>query len=84
VQSGTPFDVVVLDLTIRGGWGGMRTVEEIRRIDSEVPIIVASGYADDPAMARPRDFGFTDSIRKPFSMKELSLLVARITPSQPQ
>ncbi len=84
MNSGTPFDIVILDLTIRTGWGGIRTVEEIRKVDPEVPVIVASGYSSDPAMAHPSQFGFTDSIRKPFKMNELLAKLEKITPVERQ
>lgn len=77
-NTGVPFSLAILDLTIRYGWGGIRTLEEIRKLDTEIPVIIASGYADDPVMAKPKQFGFTYSIRKPFNMLELSELVKKI------
>ena len=47
-------------------------LEEIRKLDAEIPVIVASGYANDAAMAKPEEFGFSGSIRKPFNIQELS------------
>lgn len=46
-----PFDVVILDLTIPTGMGGAETVKHLREIDPRVPVIVSSGYANDPVMA---------------------------------
>jgi PAS domain S-box-containing protein len=66
-----PFKAVILDLTIPGGMGGKEVAEEIRKIDKKVPLFVASGYAADPIMAQPGDYGFTASISKPFKMAEL-------------
>lgn len=66
---------LILDLTIPGGMNGKETVEIIRREDSTIPIFVSSGYADNPVIANPLDFGFTDSITKPFSIVELSNLL---------
>ncbi len=71
VKNGTPFSAVILDLTIRGGIGGKDTIIEIRKRDPHVPAFVASGYADDPIVSRPREYGFTDSITKPFTRKVL-------------
>jgi nitrogen-specific signal transduction histidine kinase/CheY-like chemotaxis protein len=71
VRNGTPFAAVILDLTVRGGMGGRETIAEIRKMDPHVPAFVASGYADDAIVSRPREFGFTDSIAKPFSRKSL-------------
>ncbi len=62
---------MILDLTIPGGMGGKEAVGEIRKICLDVPVFVSSGYADDPIMARPRDYGFTASICKPFKRTSL-------------
>jgi len=63
---------MILDLTIRGGMGGREAVAEIRKLDSRLPVFVASGYADDPVMRNPAEHGFTASIGKPFSIAELA------------
>ena len=65
----------ILDLTILGGVGGKEAVAMIREIDKDLPVFVASGYAEDPAMARPQSFGFTGCISKPFAMAELADLL---------
>ena len=62
---------MIFDLTIPGGMGGKQATEIIRKNNIQVPIIVASGYSDDPIMANPQKYGFTASISKPFSHKEL-------------
>ena len=71
-SEGGGFAALILDLTIPGGPGGKEAILDIRRIDKEIPVFVASGYADDPVMARPADFGFTASISKPFTKTELA------------
>jgi len=52
--------------------GGVEAAAEIRKFDSEIPVFVASGYADDSVMRSPSDYGFTASLRKPFTIAELS------------
>ena len=70
-RNNNPFKAVILDLTIPGEMGGKEVAEEIRQIDKEVPLFVASGYAVDPIIARPGEYGFTASISKPFKMADL-------------
>jgi CheY-like chemotaxis protein len=70
-ETGQPFDVVVLDLTIQGGMGGRETIAQLREIDPQVKAIVASGYCNDPVMARYQDFGFAGVVAKPFRAAEL-------------
>ena len=45
---GRPFDVVILDLTVRGGMGGQETIQALLKIDPAVKAIVMSGYAKIP------------------------------------
>jgi len=46
-------------------------------LDPEARVIVYSGYAVDPVMAKYSDYGFAGMITKPFSIKELTEEVAR-------
>jgi PAS domain S-box-containing protein len=70
-QTGEPFDLVFLDLTVPGGMGGAETVKYIKEMRADVPCIVASGYADDTVLARYTDFGFDGVLPKPFTIPEL-------------
>ncbi len=66
---------IILDLTVPGGMGGKAAITEIREIDKEVPVFVSSGYAEDPIMSSPGEYGFTDSLCKPFMISDLSDLL---------
>jgi two-component system, cell cycle sensor histidine kinase and response regulator CckA len=70
-QKDRPIAGVILDLTVPGSMGGKEAASEIRKLNSEIPLFVASGYADDPIMADPRKYGFTASICKPFTIVDL-------------
>jgi PAS domain S-box-containing protein len=72
---GPGFQAIILDLTVPGGMGGVETAKNIRTHDGNIPIFVASGYADDPVMKDPAAFGITASISKPFKTAELRELI---------
>lgn len=76
-EDGRPFRMVILDLTIPGGMGGKETIVEIRRLDTDIPAVVVSGYAADPVLASPREYGFSESLRKPFTMVEFAGVLSR-------
>ncbi len=76
-NSGTPFDALIFDMTIKGGMSGKDAIQEIRKIDPSVPAFVMSGYSDDPAISRPELYGFNGSLSKPFKLEELEELLSR-------
>jgi PAS domain S-box-containing protein len=71
-DQGKPIDVMIMDLTIAGGMGGKEAVQKVLAIDPEARAIVASGYSNDPVMAKYREHGFRAVVVKPFSMEELA------------
>jgi len=72
VKAGTPFDAVIMDLTIPGGMGGREAVRLLQRIDPEVKVVVASGYSRDPVLADPEAYGFSAVLPKPFSLRAVA------------
>ncbi|MCF3648611.1 response regulator [Synoicihabitans lomoniglobus] len=75
--AGRPFDLVILDLTVPGGWGGLRTLEQLKLIDPDVRSVVASGYADDPVMSDHEQFGFDEAVPKPYDAQALVAAIQR-------
>jgi CheY-like chemotaxis protein len=66
---------MIFDLTIPNGMGGKATISELRKINKDLPVFVASGYAEDPVMSNPKEYGFTASICKPFRLDELKKML---------
>lgn len=77
-----PYDVVILDLSIPNGMGGVRTMEKLRGMDPEVVAIVSSGYSDDPVMAKPAAYGFTAVLPKPYEPADMLRLVRNVLSSR--
>ena len=71
-KSGKTCEAVISDLTIPGGMGGKETVKQIHQVFPDIPVIVSSGYTDDPVMQSPSDYGFVCSIKKPYMIDSLS------------
>jgi PAS domain S-box-containing protein len=82
LQAGTPFDAVILDLTIPGGMGGAKAIKKLLEIDPAVRGIVSSGYADDPIIARYQDYGFKGVAIKPYSLQELRDTVEKVVSAE--
>ena len=77
-RSGQPFDVVILDLTIRGGMGGAETLRRLTEIDPGVKTVVSSGYSDDTAIAGYLEQGFKAVLKKPYHVDELREVLNRL------
>ncbi len=69
--SGHRFDLVILDITIPGGMGGIETIQELKKKDTEVKALVSSGYANSPVLSEYEAYGFSGALTKPFLMKDL-------------
>ena len=70
-ESSVPFDLVILDLTVKGGMGGKETIQRLKQINPGIRAIVSSGYSTDPVMSDYANYGFCGSLRKPYGMRDL-------------
>jgi len=78
MESGKPFDAIIMDLTIPGGMGGKEAIVKLLTLDPEVRAIVASGYADDLIMAESNKYGFCGVLVKPYEIYELDEILQRV------
>jgi CheY-like chemotaxis protein len=74
---GRPFDVVMLDLTVREGMGGKETLQALLKIDPAVKAIAMSGYAHDPVIREPERHAFKAALAKPFDVVQLREILSR-------
>jgi CheY-like chemotaxis protein len=75
---GSPFDLVILNLTVRAGVGGLEAFQSLLEIDPGVKAIVMSGHADDPVVLQPERHGFKGLLAKPFESARLREILARV------
>ncbi|MFC1552437.1 PAS domain S-box protein, partial [Candidatus Latescibacterota bacterium] len=71
MKTDTPFDAVIMDLTIPGGMGGRETITKLLEIDPGANAIISSGYSNDPVISDFKDYGFKGFVLKPFNPDEL-------------
>jgi len=74
-ESGQPFDLVIIDLTIPEGLGGEETIERLRSYDPDVKAVVSSGYTNDPVMQEFAKYGFSGRLTKPYRINEMKALL---------
>lgn len=68
----------ILDLTIRGGMGGLDTITMLRQINPKIKAIVSSGYSSDPIVSNYREHGFDAALPKPFTIADFKKTVNSI------
>jgi DNA-binding NtrC family response regulator len=76
--AGSPFDIVILDLSVPNGLGGKETIELLRNVDPEVKAVVSSGYTNDPVVQDFSHYGFCENLTKPYNIQEMRNLLEKI------
>jgi CheY-like chemotaxis protein len=76
--SGEPFDIVVMDLMIPNGMGGLEAIVHLREFDPEIKAVISSGYVNEPVMADFKRYGFVGVARKPYLVEELLELLDEV------
>ena len=79
LDTGTPFDAVLMDLTIVGGMGGKETIRHLLELDPSVKAVASSGYSDDPVLAQHQQYGFRAVLKKPYTLKELDSTLRKLS-----
>ncbi len=68
VKKGGGFDLAIVDLTIRGGPGGREILARLKSLAPDLPVLVSSGYSEDPVLSDWRRAGFAGLLRKPYDL----------------
>jgi len=78
LEEGTGYAVVIMDLTIPGGMGGVEAVGRLLAIDPTARIIVSSGYSNHEVMANYKKYGFAGVVAKPFRISDLGRVLKEV------
>lgn len=79
---GAPFTHVILDLTIRGGMGGIEATEQLQRLQCDAQLILTSGYSNELGNLDQNKLGFAAVLKKPFTMTQLEAALERTAERQ--
>jgi len=71
----SPFDLLILDMTIQGGMGGKDTITELLKLDPNVKALVSTGYTEDIMVTDFKNYGFCDIISKPYTLENISSII---------
>jgi len=70
-----PFDLVILDLVVNNGLGGIETLQELKRVDPHVRAVLTTGYGAETIPEDYLDMGFLGLLPKPFAIEELETTI---------
>ncbi len=76
--AGRPYDLVILDATVRGGLGGEETLNRLRELDPRVVAVISSGYSDDTLVANHAAHGFRAFLPKPYTGERLQEVLSAL------
>ena len=77
-ESDNRFDIIIVDLTVAEGMGGIEAVKIIKKFDKNVKVIVASGHLSETMLDELKSEGFNESLPKPFKMDELEAMITKV------
>jgi len=66
------YDLYILDINVPG-FNGHEVLQEIRKIDKSLPVIIVSAQLDIDNISKAYDLGCNDYLKKPFEIEELLL-----------
>ncbi|PCI28324.1 MAG: hypothetical protein COB67_06650 [SAR324 cluster bacterium] len=74
-----PFFLIFIDMRMPPGWDGLKTAQEILKIDPDVNIVLITAYADNKPDSFAEELGVADKlfyIKKPFEPAEIKYFVS--------
>ncbi len=71
-NAGKNIELALLDYDIQNGPGGFFTMTKLKKIDPQIKGLLITGHSDDHDIQGYRHHGFSDVIKKPFSIKQLN------------
>lgn len=70
-------DLIIVDLTVPGGMGGIETKDRILLMNPDAKVIVSSGYSENPVMSDFAKHGFCGAVAKPYRLVDLKTVLAK-------
>jgi CheY-like chemotaxis protein len=77
-NAGSPFDIVILDLSVPEGMGGKDAIIKLRAFDPAIKAIVSSGYSNDPVVQDYTKYGFSGKLSKPYKINDMKVILEQL------
>ena len=82
IAEGRTFGCAFVDMRMPPGWDGLKTIEEIWKIDPNLQVVICTAFSDHNLADISKDFGFTDRLlilKKPFDEVEILQLAISLS-----
>jgi len=83
LETGKPFSLVLLDIRVPHGMGGLEALRAIQAIDPGIKAIISSGYSENPVMSNYKELGIAAVVPKPYHAHELLSVVRQLLSAKP-
>ncbi len=80
--AGAPYALAFVDMRMPPGWDGVKTIEELWRVDGDLQVVVCTAYSDDSWVDMRARLGANDRmliLKKPFDPAEVAQLALALT-----
>jgi len=81
-EQNNAFDVLILDLSVRSGEGGISALARMRSMNCKAPAIACSGYPPSMMEDQVKSLGFQSYLGKPFTTETLIASVCSVVEAQ--
>ncbi len=75
LKSGHPYDLVLLDLQVEKGMGGVETAQQLHNLSSQSSLVAMGEDGGDEVMLNFHDYHFVTGVEKPFSIDTVESLL---------
>ena len=79
---GSPFDIAFVDMRMPPGWDGLKTIQELWKVDPELQVVICTAFSDHAWSDVISTPGQTDKLlilKKPFDSSEVYQLASALT-----
>jgi len=76
-ERGAPFALAFVDMRMPPGWDGVRTIQELWRVDPRLEVVISTAFSDRPFEEIARELGNSERfliLKKPFDGVEIAQL----------
>ncbi len=82
LQNNRPYSMAFVDMRMPPGWDGLRTAQELWRVQPDLQVVICTAYSDHTWNDICHQVGYTDQLlvlKKPFDNVEVAQLVIALT-----